>query len=183
MTGEPPAVDETSQPPGRFTVPTPGATTLTCSRGLAGWMNTQRCGIGFTTYQTGQLFLVGVTTGGAVSFHQQNFKRAMGIHVKPNRIYVGALYQIWRLENVLRPGQLANEYFDRLYVPRNAQTIGDVDIHEVSVDRSGRLIFRFAGETEPIIVDHVMHLESTVKKLDHIAGNLQVIAETTADDS
>ncbi len=121
--------------------PTPGATSLSCSRGFAAWMASQRCGVAFTTYQTGQLFLVGVTPTGAVSFHQQNFRRAMGIHVKPNRIYVGALYQIWRLENVLGPGQLANEHFDRLYVPRNAQTIGDVDIHEVSVDRGGRLIF------------------------------------------
>ena len=49
--------------------------------------------------------------------------------------------------------------------------------------RSGRLIFRFSGETEPIVVDHVMHLESTVKKLDHITGNLQVIAEQVTVDS
>lgn len=49
--------------------------------------------------------------------------------------------------------------------------------------RSGRLVFRFSGEAEPIVVDHVMHLESTVKKLDHITGNLQVIAEQVTTDS
>ena len=115
--------------------------TISVSRGLAGWLGSQRCGIAFTSYQSGQLFLVGVGAGGAVSLHQQNFLRAMGLHAAPNRLYVGALYQIWRLENVLAPGQVANGQFDRLYVPRNAQTIGDVDIHEVAVDRGGRLVF------------------------------------------
>jgi uncharacterized protein (TIGR03032 family) len=118
-----------------------GATALSVSRNLAGWLQQNRCSIAFTSYQTGQLFLVGVAPGGVVSFHQQNFQRAMGLHVRPNRLYVGALCQIWRLENVLGPGQLANQHHDRLYVPRNAQTVGDVDIHEVAVDRGGRLVF------------------------------------------
>ncbi|MDB5431850.1 MAG: uncharacterized protein JWP35_2966 [Caulobacter sp.] len=121
--------------------PRPPTTDLSVSRGFSSWLARHKCSIAFTSYQTGQLFLVGVGPGGVVSFHQQNFLRAMGLHVRPNRIYVGALYQIWRLENVLAAGQVANEHYDRLYVPRNAQTIGDVDIHEVAVDRSGRLIF------------------------------------------
>jgi len=117
------------------------ATAISVSRGLGAWLAAQKCSLGFTSYQSGQLFLVGVTGDGTVSFHQQNFLRAMGLHARPNRLFVGALYQIWRLENVLAPGQLANDRFDRLYVPRNAQTIGDVDIHEVAVDRGGRLVF------------------------------------------
>ncbi|MDQ0462391.1 uncharacterized protein (TIGR03032 family) [Caulobacter ginsengisoli] len=119
----------------------PPATNLSVSRGLAGWLGANRCSIAFTCYQSGQLFLVGLAPGGVVSFHQQNFQRAMGLHVRPNRLYVGAICQIWRLENVLGPGQLANQHHDALYVPRNAQTTGDIDIHEVAVDRSGRLIF------------------------------------------
>ncbi len=136
---------QTSQGPSEATpapISSPGAATaLSVSRTLGAWLRKSRCSLAFTSYQTGQLFLVGVSPIGAVSFHQQNFQRAMGLHVRPNRIYLGSLYQIWRLENVLAPAQLANEHFDRLYVPRNAQTIGDVDIHEVAVDRSGRLIF------------------------------------------
>lgn len=116
-------------------------TTLSVSRGFSTWLETQKCSLAFTSYQSGQLFLVGVAPGGATSIHQQNFQRAMGLHVRPNRIYLGSLYQIWRLENVLAAGLLANERFDRLYVPRNAQTIGDVDIHELAVDRGGRLVF------------------------------------------
>jgi uncharacterized protein (TIGR03032 family) len=87
------------------------------------------------------LFLVGRLPNGQVSFHQQNYVRAMGVHATPARLYVGSLFQIWRLENVLAPHERANENFDRLYVPRNAQTTGDVDVHELGVDRAGRVIF------------------------------------------
>ena len=65
----------------------------------------------------------------------------MGLHATPQRLYVGSLFQIWRLENVLAPHERANEHFDRLYVPRNAQTTGDIDVHELGVDKAGRVIF------------------------------------------
>ena len=59
------------------------------------------------------------------------------LHATPQRLYVGSLFQIWRLENVLAPHERANENFDRLYVPRNAQTTGDIDVHELA-RRQGR---------------------------------------------
>lgn len=46
--------------------------------------------------------------------------------------------------------------------------------------RSGRLILRFQGETEPIVIDHVMQLDAVVKKLDHVTATLQVSAESVA---
>ncbi len=45
--------------------------------------------------------------------------------------------------------------------------------------RSGRLILRFQGESEPIVIDHVMNLDAVVKKLDHVTATLQVTAEDT----
>ena len=116
-------------------------TKMSVSRGFANWMSLQRSSIAFTSYQTGKLFLVGLTPEKKVSFHQQSYQRAMGVHAQRDRLYVGSLFQIWRLENVLGPAERANKHFDRLYVPRNAQTVGDVDVHEVSVDRAGRIIF------------------------------------------
>ena len=116
-------------------------TQISVSRGLAGWLARAGCSLAFTSYQTGQLFLVGLLPGERISFHQQNYVRAMGLHAQPQRLYVGSLFQIWRLENVLAPHERANEHFDRLFVPRNAQTTGDVDVHELAIDRSGRIIF------------------------------------------
>ena len=134
------AVEEAAAAP---STPQPAAdeTRISVSRGFGGWLSRNRCSLAFTSYQTGQLFLVGMLPGGRVSFHQQNYVRAMGVHASPARLYVGSLFQIWRLENVLAPHERANENFDRLYVPRNAQTTGDVDVHELAVDRAGRVIF------------------------------------------
>ena len=134
------AVEEAQAAP---QTPQPAAdqTRISVSRGFGNWLSRNRCSLAFTSYQTGQLFLVGVLPGGQVSFHQQNYVRAMGVHASAARLYVGSLFQIWRLENVLAPHERANENFDRLYVPRNAQTTGDVDVHELGVDRSGRVVF------------------------------------------
>ena len=116
-------------------------TQISVSRGFGNWLTRNRCSLAFTSYQTGQLFLVGMLPNGQVSFHQQNYVRAMGLHATPQRLYVGSLFQIWRLENVLAPHERANEHFDRLYVPRNGQTTGDIDVHELNVDKAGRVIF------------------------------------------
>jgi uncharacterized protein (TIGR03032 family) len=134
------AVEEAQAAPQQ---PQPAAdqTHISVSRGFGNWLSRNRCSLAFTSYQTGQLFLVGVLPNGQVSFHQQNYVRAMGVHATPARLYVGSLFQVWRLENVLAPHERANENFDRLYVPRNAQTTGDVDVHELGVDRAGRVIF------------------------------------------
>ena len=134
------AVEEAQAAPQQ---PQPAAdqTHISVSRGFGNWLSRNRCSLAFTSYQTGQLFLVGVLPNGQVSFHQQNYVRAMGVHATPARLYVGSLFQVWRLENVLAPHERANENFDRLYVPRNAQTTGDVDVHELGVDRTGRVIF------------------------------------------
>lgn len=116
-------------------------TQISVSRGFAGWLGRIKCSLAFTSYQTGQLFLVGLLPEGRVSFHQQNYIRAMGIHATSQRLYLASLFQIWRLENVLAPGDRANVNFDRLFVPRNAQTTGDLDAHEIGVDKNGRVIF------------------------------------------
>ena len=130
-------------------IPTPTSATasetttteITCSRGMAGWLASRDISIAFTSYQTGQLFLIGVQAGGVLSVHQVGFQRAMGLWTSQQRIYLAALAQVWRLENMLKPGERANTHFDRCYVPRNAQTTGDLDIHELTVQPSGRVIF------------------------------------------
>ncbi|HKR23932.1 MAG TPA: TIGR03032 family protein [Allosphingosinicella sp.] len=136
----PVAVEEAEAAP-QEAQPRANQTQISVSRGFGNWLKRTGCSLAFTSYQTGQLFLVGQLPSGQVSFHQQNYVRAMGLHATPQRLYVGSLFQVWRLENVLAAHERANETFDKLYVPRNAQTTGDVDVHELSVDKAGRVIF------------------------------------------
>lgn len=118
------------------------STRLSVSRGLAGWLTQHRTSLAFSCYQSGQLFLVGVLPNGNVSFNQQKFTRAMGLCWQDaGRLYLGTLDQVWRLENMLRPGEVGNGVFDQVLVPRNAQTTGDVDIHELAVDCEGHVLF------------------------------------------
>jgi uncharacterized protein (TIGR03032 family) len=65
----------------------------------------------------------------------------MGVVGNAQRIYLGGLYQLWRFENVLRPNEVIHGQFDKCYVPRNAQTIGDLDIHELGIRRNGKVVF------------------------------------------
>ncbi|MDQ0314593.1 TIGR03032 family protein [Amorphus orientalis] len=135
----PPAADapgaEAAQPPEAL------QTQVTCSRGFPQWLARHNCSLAFTSYQTGQLFLVGVLPNGALSLHQRNFIRAMGLLADSQRLLLAGLAQIWRFENVLAPNERANEHYDKLYVPRRGQTVSDLDVHELGIDAAGRLIF------------------------------------------
>jgi uncharacterized protein (TIGR03032 family) len=138
--------DENEQPCqmpyGTTAGPAPGQETrITSSYGFAGWLLANRCSLAFTSYQTGELFLVGVLADGRLSFHHRYFERAMGMCGGAQRLYLAAMHQVWRLENVLRPTEMANGEFDRLFIPRNAQVTGNLDIHEMGMERSGRVVF------------------------------------------
>ncbi len=120
-------------------------TRITASRGLAGWLDRQGCALAFTSYQTGRLFLVGRMADGRLSFHHQRFERATGLAVTRQRLYLAAGHQVWRLENVLGEEERVNGDYDRLYVPRAAQTTGDIDLHELAIDGGGRPVFVATG--------------------------------------
>lgn len=116
-------------------------TSITVFRGFADWLASQKVSLAFTSYQTGQLFLVGLLPNGSVSFNQQNFVRAMGLCYDSGRLWLGSLYQLWRLENMLVPGEQANGSFDTVFVPREGRTTGDIDIHEIGIMADGQPVF------------------------------------------
>jgi uncharacterized protein (TIGR03032 family) len=113
----------------------------TCSRGMGAWLASHKISLAITSYQTGRVYLVGSDPQNRVSFFERIFERAMGIVGNTQRIYLGGLYQLWRFENVLRKNQIIHNVFDRCYVPRNAQTIGDLDIHELGIRKNGKVVF------------------------------------------
>jgi uncharacterized protein (TIGR03032 family) len=112
-----------------------------CSRGLAAWLAGNRLSLAISSYQTGRVYLVGSDKSGRVSFFERIFERAMGIVGNAQRLYLGGLYQLWRFENVLRSNEVIHGQFDKCYVPRNAQTIGDLDIHELGIRKNGKVVF------------------------------------------
>lgn len=111
------------------------------SPGLPNWLQQHKTSFGFTSYQTGQLFLVGLMPDGGISLNQQNYSQAMGLCWDRGRLYLASKFQIWRLENMLLPGQIGNDRFDAVFVPRHAHTTGDLDVHELGVDSAGQVVF------------------------------------------
>lgn len=110
------------------------------SRHLPQWLANLRLSLAFTTYQTGKLFLLGTDPEGRLSTFERTFDRAMGLWADGASLWLGTRFQVWRLENVLAPGQM-HEDRDRLYVPRAAHVTGDIDLHDLAVEGTGRLVF------------------------------------------
>ncbi len=112
------------------------------SRYLTSWLAEQQISLALTTYQTGKLFLVGRGPDQQFSVFERSFNRSMGCWASPDgqTLWLSSQYQLWRFENALAPGNLHQGY-DGLYVPRAAFTTGDLDIHDVAVEASGRVVF------------------------------------------
>jgi len=142
----------TGAPPA--TPPEAGKIDINFSQGLAGFLASNNISIGFTSYQTGRLYLIGHGSDGKLALHEALYPQAMGVIGDANRIYLGTLTQIVRMENVLGSGQRANEVHDKVYVPRNLQTTGNVDIHELGIRENGKIVFvntRYSCLCEPSV--------------------------------
>jgi uncharacterized protein (TIGR03032 family) len=113
---------------------------VTCSRHFNSWLAEQRVSLAFTTYQAGKLFLLGLRPDGQLTVNERTFSRCMGLWADGQTLWMSTLYQLWRFENPLRPGEHYQGH-DRLYVPKIGHTTGDLDIHDVAVDGVGRVIF------------------------------------------
>lgn len=110
------------------------------SPGLADWLESQALSLAFTTYQTNRLFLVGRKTDGALAVNERLFDKPMGLFADGDSLVMGCRYQIWQLENRLAPGEVHRDG-DRLYVPSQSHTTGDLNVHDVVRDKQGRLLF------------------------------------------
>ncbi len=114
---------------------------ITCSRQFPEWMAERRVSLAFTTYQTGKLFMIGLQPNGRLSIFERTFNRCMGLYGDGQTLWMSTLYQLWRLENIVAPGELVDDGYDRLYVPQVGYTTGDVDAHDIVVTDDGRVVF------------------------------------------
>jgi uncharacterized protein (TIGR03032 family) len=112
------------------------------SPGLASWLREQAVSLAFSTYRANRLLFLGVDEqqNPSLKLHERLFDRPMGLFVAGESIWMAARCQLWRLDNLLAPGQL-HEGGDRLYVPAVSYTTGDVNAHELVLGADGQPIF------------------------------------------
>jgi len=103
---------------------------INASRQFTSWLASQNLSLVFTTYQAGKVFFIGLRQNGELSVFERTFERCMGLYAHNSSLYMSSLYQLWRLENALEPGQIADGY-DAVYVPQVGYITGDLDIHDV----------------------------------------------------
>lgn len=115
---------------------------INSSRNFVEWLNFHKISLAFSTYQTNRLFLMGVKPDGTLSGFERLFERAMGLYtIESDRLFLATKYQIWQFENNLQPGQIYQNFYEKLYVPRRSYTTGDLDVHDLVIDSQGNLIF------------------------------------------
>lgn len=110
------------------------------SRLFNSWLGEAGASLAFTTYQAGKVFFIGLQQDGRLSVFERTFDRPMGMGVGPRRFWMSSVYQLWRFENFLEPGQEQKGY-DALFVPVTGHTTGDLDIHDIHEDSNGNPIF------------------------------------------
>ncbi|MEL6479613.1 MAG: TIGR03032 family protein [Pseudomonadota bacterium] len=110
---------------------------LRASRLFAAWLadagGEQGASLAFTTYQAGKLFFIGLQPDGRLSVFERTFSRCMGLGVDttdPSTFYMSSLYQLWKFQNFLDPGQ-THQGYDAVYVPVTGHTTGDIDVHDI----------------------------------------------------
>lgn len=113
---------------------------MSASRQFIGWQAEMGISLAFTTYQAGKVFFIGTNPSQQFSIFERTLSRCMGMCVADNSLYISTLYQLWRFENALEPGQQQDGY-DRLYVPQLGYVTGDLDIHDIGLDAAGRIVF------------------------------------------
>ncbi|MEP4380468.1 MAG: TIGR03032 family protein [Alphaproteobacteria bacterium] len=113
---------------------------INVSRHFTTWMAENGVSLAFTTYQAGKLFFLGRREDGRMTIFERTFNRCMGLAAAGETLWMSSLYQVWRFENALEPGQLHNDH-DRLYVPQVGYTTGDIDTHDMGIRTDGSIVF------------------------------------------
>ncbi|MCC5639944.1 TIGR03032 family protein [Nostoc sp. CHAB 5844] len=108
---------------------------INASRQFTPWLFEQNLSLAFTTYQAGKLFFIGLQPNGRLSVFERTFERCMGLYAQGRSLYMSSLYQLWRFENILEPGQVHDNY-DAVYLPQVGYVTGDLDIHDIVLSHS-----------------------------------------------
>ena len=111
------------------------------SRGLVGLLAKLNIALAITSYQSGRLYLLGRNPKGGLMINEQHFRRAMGMFYEDQTLYLAAQANIYRMENILRPGQVMDSQFTTCFVPRASHLIGAVNPHDVGVTKDDEILF------------------------------------------
>jgi len=105
-------------------------------QGFAQWVAESGGSLAISTYQAGQLFMVG-WNGKQLSMLPRNFQKVMGFDILNDRLVLATRYDVISFQN---NRVLAHHYFhdqpgryDALFIPRMTWHTSEVDLHDVAI--------------------------------------------------
>jgi uncharacterized protein (TIGR03032 family) len=113
---------------------------INSTRQFPNWLREHNASIAFTTYQAGKVLTISPRPQKGIQIGHENYKRCLGMWSDGKSIWMTALFQLWRFEDFLPPGQ-AEAKHDKVFVPTVGYTTGDIDVHDIGVDADGQVVF------------------------------------------
>jgi uncharacterized protein (TIGR03032 family) len=113
---------------------------LDASRGFEAWLAEQNCSIAFSTYQVGKVFLIGLKPDRKLWVFNRDIGRCLGLAASGADFWSTGGGQIYRFVDAMASARPASGP-DACYVPQDGLFTGDLDAHDLAVERDGRLLF------------------------------------------
>ena len=110
------------------------------SAGFSAFLETLNCSVVVSTYQTGNVFLIGPDVDDTLAISPITLAKAMGLFYHSGSLWVGGQTSIFRFNNILPQG-VVHEGHDRIFIPHVSWTTGDIDCHDIVRESSGKLVF------------------------------------------
>lgn len=116
--------------------------TFSLSDGLVRLLAQIGASIIFTSYESGLLYMLGRRPDGGAHLHQSVMAKPMGICVESETAFtLSAGFQVMRFRSGLAAHERVNNLFDACYVARETHFTGQLDAHDIGIDRDGRPLF------------------------------------------
>lgn len=122
----------------------PSATMANCfsaSEGFAAFLRQEGVALALTASQTDELYVLASSPDGSLVVDVQYFRKPTGLCVVRDSLLIGSLAHVYRLENILQPGQWMDGIYSHFYVPRIAYFTGALDVHDVGLSEEGAVFF------------------------------------------
>ena len=115
---------------------------ITTSRQFVSWLAGTGGSLAFTTYQSGQVFLIGSKREtGRLSVFERTLERPMGMAASGARLAIATMNQVTTFVDAAAGGGATRDGYDAAYVPQVAHFTGDLDVHDIAFDGDGRIVF------------------------------------------
>ena len=118
-------------------------TDVTFSENLGHWLASNDLSLAMSCYQTGQLLFFSSDRNGEVTIHDNNFGHVMGLTHNENSLHISTFDKVIRFDKdpetscSLSP----DSYRNTVYRPVKVWEVGDIDVHEMDIDKAGDLLF------------------------------------------